>query len=101
MQSRVIHLCHQVDAAIPVNHRWDAKRLLEELESIESTLSVDDLQYIVGHGRYRSIIRWSDIRLKASLVSICLGSIRPPWGEIAFVCAEVMGKLRRESGMLT
>jgi len=67
VQARVIQLCHQVDVAIPVNQRWDARRLLEELEAIETSLSVDDLQYIVGHGRYKSIIRWADLRLKAKM----------------------------------
>ena len=74
VQSRVINLCHQVDPTIPANQRWDAKRLLEELEGIENTLSVDDLQYVVGHGRYRSIIRWADIRLKDKLTSDDAGS---------------------------
>ena len=64
---RVIHLCHQVDDSIPINQRWDAGRLLDELEQIESSMTADDFQYVVGHGRYKSIIRWADTRMKAKL----------------------------------
>ena len=30
-------------------------------------MTADDFQYVVGHGRYKSIIRWADTRMKAKL----------------------------------
>ena len=65
IQPRIIHLCRQVASDIPDNDRMPAAHFLDELESIEGSLSVDDMQYLVGNGRYRSIIRWADVRMKA------------------------------------
>ena len=65
IQPRIIHLCRQVASDIPDNDRMPAAQFLDELESIEGSLSVDDMQYLVGNGRYRSIIRWADVRMKA------------------------------------
>jgi hypothetical protein len=42
-----------------------AAQFLDELESIEGSLTIEDMQYLVGNGRYRSIIRWADVRMKA------------------------------------
>lgn len=65
IQPRIIHLCRQVASDIPDNDRMPAAQFLDELESIEGSLSIDDMQYLVGNGRYRSIIRWADVRMKA------------------------------------
>lgn len=65
---RVIHLCHQVSMEIPENQRWPASKLLDELEIIENVLTAEDFQYIIGSGRYKSIIRWADTRMKQVLL---------------------------------
>jgi hypothetical protein len=67
IQARIIHLCRQVAQDIPDNDRMPANQFLDELESIEGGLGTEDMQYLVANGRYRSIIRWADIRLKTML----------------------------------
>jgi hypothetical protein len=65
---RVLHLCQQVSTQIPEAERMKAGVLLEELQSLEGELKMDDYEYIRAHGQYRSIKNWA-MKKASSLAS--------------------------------
>jgi hypothetical protein len=72
---RVMHLCRQVASDLPDNNRMPASELLDELEAVEGTLTLDDLEYIRANGTYHSVKKWADVRSRAKIEADTGGGI--------------------------
>jgi hypothetical protein len=58
---KVLHLCHQVNNnAIPDdNQKMKAMDLLENLQTLEAELKLDDFEYIRAHGYWKTVKNWA------------------------------------------
>jgi len=55
----IIHLCQQVSSELKEEACMPANELLMKLQEIEPTLSMDDLEHIRAHGRWKSVKQWA------------------------------------------
>lgn len=56
---RVLHLCQQVSYELPPESRMPARELLEELDSIRDTLSLEDVNHIMSYGGWPTVKNWA------------------------------------------
>jgi hypothetical protein len=64
---KVLHLCHQVNpVAIPDdNQKMKAHELLEELQTLEGELKLDDFEYIRAHAHWKTVKNWAKTKVAA------------------------------------
>lgn len=63
--ARVVQLAHEASMAVPAPDRMDADTLQRELDLMEGTLSMADLQHIESFVPYRSVKTWARLQAAA------------------------------------
>jgi len=63
---KVLHLCLQVDTQLSEKDRMKASVLLDELQTLESELKLDDFEYIRARGYWKSVKNWAKQKIAAS-----------------------------------
>lgn len=64
VKPRVIDLCHQASAQIPVSDRLTADQMLARLRTFEVSMTPADLQYVASNGGYNTVRRWAAAKLE-------------------------------------
>jgi hypothetical protein len=62
---RVLHLCQQVNVQIEDAQKMKAHALLEELQTIEGDLKIDDFEYVRAHAYWKTVKAWAKTRIAA------------------------------------
>jgi hypothetical protein len=62
---RVLHFCHQVNNQIPDAEKMKAHDLLNNLQTLEGELKLDDYEYIRSHGHWKTVKTWAKTKAAA------------------------------------